>query len=66
VSVSPLLNSAYVSYAINPGTNFDDLWVKIDNFSDPSHLTLATGEDGLYHVGKVTAGTKESVYYYLT
>ena len=67
-SVSPLLNSAYVSYGIDAGASgaFDDLWVKADSFSDTSKLNLAPNEDGIYHVGALANNGQSNAYFYLT
>ena len=63
----PALDSTYVSYKIDTGAtdSSNDLWVKIENFSDVTKLSLATNEDGLYHVGPMSSSTSEYVYFYL-
>lgn len=66
-SLTPMLDSGYVSYEINTGTgdSFNDLWIKIDNFSDASKLHLAPSENGLYHIGKLDANSSVESFFYL-
>ena len=56
---SPLLDSVYTSYRINTGgsDSFDDLWVRLEDFSS-ANLSLATNEDGLYHIGSLNINSE--------
>ena len=67
IDAAASLDSAYVSYKINTGASesFDDLWVKVENFSDVTKLDLATNEDGLFHVGALAVNTHAHIYIYL-
>lgn len=64
--ISPQLTSAYVGYTIqNGGSAISDLWVKLENFTG-TRLALASGENGLLHVGPLANGATTFVGFYLT
>lgn len=65
--INPQLTSMYVGYSItnNSGTDYDDLWVKLENFSG-SIVDLAATEDGVYHIGGLADGATSYAYFYLT
>jgi uncharacterized repeat protein (TIGR01451 family) len=64
--VSPSPTGMYVGYTItnNSGTNYSDLWVKLENFTG-GIINLATYEDGIVHVGPLANGASTTVYIYL-
>ena len=60
------IQGMYVGYTITntTGSTVPDVWVKLDTFS-VSTVILASGEDGVYHVGPLAAGQSKPVYFYL-
>src|SRR5687767_4725152 len=59
------LRGAYTAFQVTPtGGNVTDMWVKLQNFSGPQ-VRLATGEDGLVHIGPVTANSAKTAFFYL-
>jgi hypothetical protein len=64
--ISPSLTGFYVAYEItNNSTSYDDLWVKLENFSG-GVVSLAANENGVTHVGPLANGATTTVYFYLT
>ena len=59
--------SNYIGYAVtnSTGATIDDAWIKLDTFAGGS-ITLATNEDGIYHIGQMANGATKYVYFYLT
>src|SRR5436190_5805244 len=61
------IRNMYVAYRITntgPGAQ-SDVWVKLDTFTG-GIVSLATNEDGLYHIGPLNAGQSAMAYPYLT
>ncbi len=60
------ITGMYVGYKItnNSGANYNDLWVKLDNFTG-GKVGLATNEDGIVHIGPLAAGSSKMAYFYL-
>jgi hypothetical protein len=60
------IEGMYIGYTITNTTAGDipDVWVKLDTFS-ASTVTLAADEDGIYHLGALSAGESKPVYFYL-
>ncbi|MDT4965306.1 MAG: trimeric autotransporter adhesin, partial [Acidobacteriota bacterium] len=60
------LRGMYVSYQIlnNSGTNYPDVWVGVDTFTG-GVVSLASGEDGVVHLGAMAPGQMKTAYFYL-
>lgn len=59
------LNSSYLGYLItNTGSNQDDVWVKIQNFSGPK-LSVGTNATDLFHIGPMASGNSQMAYFYV-
>ena len=64
--ISPSLHGFYVAYEItNNSTSYDDLWVKLNDFSG-AVVSLGSNENGITHVGPLANGATTTVYFYLT
>jgi fimbrial isopeptide formation D2 family protein/uncharacterized repeat protein (TIGR01451 family) len=63
---SPQLLGTYTSYQItNTGvTTIPDVWVGIGSFTG-GVVSLATNEDGVMHLGTLTAGQTKTAFFYL-
>ena len=56
----------YAVYKIHngSGTNYEDVWVDIGSFSG-GVISLASNENGLYHLGVLNNGSTKHVFFYL-
>ncbi|HET6929294.1 MAG TPA: Ig-like domain repeat protein [Candidatus Acidoferrum sp.] len=63
---SPSLLGNYLSFNVtnDTGSAIADAWVKIDSFTG-AFVGLATNENGLVHVGPMSAGVTRAVYFYV-
>ncbi len=64
-SVNPQLRCMYVSYQItnNSATSYPDVWARLD--TSGAVVTLATTEDGLFHIGPMSPGQTRTVFFYI-
>ena len=64
---SPTLQGNYLSFNVtnDTGSAIADAWVTIDSFTG-SYVGLAANENGLVHVGPMSAGATRAVYFYVS
>lgn len=62
--VGKSLQGMYAAYRVTTTTAVPDVWVKITGFAGGS-VTAAPNEDGVFHVGGMTANSTRSVFFYL-
>lgn len=65
-TITPALQGMYVAYQIsnNDGVNYPDIWVAVDSFGG-GVISLGPNEDGLVHLGPLTAGQTKTAFFYL-
>ena len=63
--ITPSLNGMYASYQITSTTNVADAWVRAESFTG-GVVGLGPNEDGVVHLGVLTAGVTKTAFLYLT
>lgn len=63
--VTPNNNANYAAYQITSTVDVNDVWVKVDTFTNTADISLTSGENGIVHLGKLTAGTPKTAYFHL-
>ena len=65
-NVSPNLLGSYVSFSVtnDTGSAIADAWVTLGSFTG-GFLSLGVNENGLYHLGSMSAGATRTVFFYL-
>jgi hypothetical protein len=61
-NISPDLSQQYISFNVSSTTAIADAWVQISGLST-GQVTLATGEDGRFHVGPLAANTTKTAFF---
>ena len=64
-SITPPLTGMYASYQITSTTNVADAWVRAESFTG-GVVGLGPNEDGVVHLGALTAGVTKTAFFYLT
>lgn len=63
---SKLLVCNYLAFSVNSTTSVADLWVTIGSFTGaPARLSNGGGDDGLYHLGLLSAGGSKPAFFYV-
>ena len=56
----------YLAFSITSTTSVTDLWATIGSFTGaPAQLSIGGGDDGLYHVGAMTANIPKYAFFYV-
>ena len=63
--ITPPLTGMYASYQITSTTNVADAWVRAESFTG-GVVGLGPNEDGVVHLGALTAGVTKTAFFYLT
>lgn len=60
------LTCNYLAFSITSTTAVTDLWVRIGSFTgSPVYLSLGGGEDGLFHIGSLSANSPKYAFFYV-